>query len=229
MAVRLLVRLCVALTAVTAALAFAAPALAANITVTTNADAGAGSLRQAITSALPGDTIVFDLPFGSQEIDLQTPLPVIAQPLTIDGSVPGAINGPQAPRIDGALLGPTGIGLEFHSGLLSTVRGLTITRFGGIGINASGDPVNIVGNFIGTDRSSATGLGNGIGVASNAAVNIGSSNPVDRNVISGNTNGINLGTGQFRRGHPGELHRHECRRHGSSRKRRRNLHRPGDE
>jgi hypothetical protein len=38
-----------------------APAWAATITVTTNADTGAGSFRQAVASAVAGDTINFNL------------------------------------------------------------------------------------------------------------------------------------------------------------------------
>jgi hypothetical protein len=72
----------------------AAPAQAATITVTTTADSGAGSLRQAISDAAPGDTITFALPNPST-ITLNQQL-VIAKNLTIQG--PGAaaltISGP---------------------------------------------------------------------------------------------------------------------------------------
>jgi WD40-like Beta Propeller Repeat/Right handed beta helix region/Periplasmic copper-binding protein (NosD) len=188
----------VGLAAVTVALTLAGPALANTFTVTSAADTPTGgTLREAITSAnltLGTDTIIFDLPFGGQEIDLASPLPAIAESVIIDGSVPDPINGPQAPRIDGQALGSGGIGLSFQAGgTASTVRGLTLTRFGAIAINAGGDGVVVVGNFIGTDPAGATGLGNGIGVASNGAVQVGSTAAADRNVISGNQNGINLG------------------------------------
>ena len=59
---------------------------AANIIVTNNADAGIGSLRQAILIAIPGDKITFDLPARNETIIIQSQLPEIKVPLTIDGS-----------------------------------------------------------------------------------------------------------------------------------------------
>ncbi|MEP7163306.1 MAG: choice-of-anchor Q domain-containing protein [Ferruginibacter sp.] len=56
--------------------------------VTTNADAGAGSLRQAILDACPGSTIRFDPSLHGQAITLGSTLPTIDKNLTIEG--PGA-------------------------------------------------------------------------------------------------------------------------------------------
>ena len=57
------------------------------LTVTTTADSGPGSLRQAILDAngTPGtaDTIQFELPAGPQTINLLTPLPAATDPLTV--------------------------------------------------------------------------------------------------------------------------------------------------
>jgi predicted outer membrane repeat protein len=61
------------------------PVYAAPITVTNTNDSGAGSLRQAITNAAPGDTITFDSPLSGQTIILASTL-VINKNLTIDGS-----------------------------------------------------------------------------------------------------------------------------------------------
>ncbi len=75
-----------------AALALAPSALAAAFTVTSTADSGAGSLRDAITQAngLSGtDTIQFDLPFGGSTISPASNLPDITDPVTIDGTIPG--------------------------------------------------------------------------------------------------------------------------------------------
>jgi len=41
-----------------------APVSAATLTVNTTADSGAGSLREAITNAVNGDTIVFNVSYG---------------------------------------------------------------------------------------------------------------------------------------------------------------------
>ena len=92
------VRACLILTAA-AALAAAAPA--AVFTVTTTADTGAGSLRQAVTdagAAAGPHTIAFNIPgSGAHSIALATDLPtiVITEGLTIDGTTqPGYTNAP---------------------------------------------------------------------------------------------------------------------------------------
>jgi hypothetical protein len=58
----------------------------ATITVTNNADSGAGSLRQAISSASAGDTINFDSSLAGQVILLTSGTLTINKNLTIDGS-----------------------------------------------------------------------------------------------------------------------------------------------
>ena len=77
-------------------------ALGSSFVVTTNADSGAGSLREAITlaNADPGSgvgsphVIAFNMPSGSTTINVLTALPVITCPTTIDGlSQPGATCG----------------------------------------------------------------------------------------------------------------------------------------
>ena len=64
------------------------PLYLATYTVTTNADSGGGSLRQAMTDAettAEADTIVFNLSPGSETITLASALPDITKDLTIDG------------------------------------------------------------------------------------------------------------------------------------------------
>jgi CSLREA domain-containing protein len=200
-------RLAVAAIAAIAALAVAAPALANDFVVTTNADTGSGSLRDAITLSNQNeasvDTIRFDLPLAGSTITPATALPAITDPVTIDGSLSGATNGAQAVRLDGALLDSnSGVGLQFQSGsaTLSTIRGLTVTRFGS-GLVLGTDIVKVVGNFVGTDSGGASGLGNGIGIVASGAQTIGGSTAADRNVVSGNTAGIYLnGSGTVIRG-----------------------------
>ena len=66
--------------------AFAAVSLdAATITVTSNADSGAGTLRQAIADAADGDSFDFNLPSGQETITISSELE-ISKGLTIDGS-----------------------------------------------------------------------------------------------------------------------------------------------
>lgn len=66
------------------------PAKAATYTVTSNANAGAGTLRQAILDANASvgvtDTIVFAIGTGQQSIAPTAALPTITDPVVIDGT-----------------------------------------------------------------------------------------------------------------------------------------------
>lgn len=68
--------------------AFASSALGATLTVTTNADSGAGSLRAAITTAQAdgaADSIVFDASLAGQTIIIASAFDPITTPITITG------------------------------------------------------------------------------------------------------------------------------------------------
>ena len=67
-------------------------ALLATITVTSGADAGAGSLRQAIAGAASGDTITFASSLHGQKITLTSGPLSINQNLTIQGPGSGTLN-----------------------------------------------------------------------------------------------------------------------------------------
>ncbi len=56
-----------------------------SLTVTNTNDSGAGSLRQAITDSVSGDTIVFDSSLSSQIIYLNSQLYISGKAITIDG------------------------------------------------------------------------------------------------------------------------------------------------
>jgi Tol biopolymer transport system component len=60
--------------------------LASTIMVTTTADSGAGSLRQAITDAVSGDAIVFDPSLAGQTITLSSYVPINGKRVILDGS-----------------------------------------------------------------------------------------------------------------------------------------------
>ena len=167
--------------------------LMAVITVTGTGDAinatdGVVTLREAITAAngnknisdvvgvgaYGNDTIAFNIPgTGVQTIAPTSPLPIITDPVTIDGyTQPGSapntnpvgqgLNGTLLIEIDGENAGDVRFGmLEFQT-TNSTVRGLVINRTQGekIGIDSLGTAGNIriEGNYIGTDATGTAGF-----------------------------------------------------------------------
>lgn len=171
---------------------------AAAFAVTTTADSGPGSLRQAITdaNASPGlDTITFAIgATGSQQtIQPATALPSITSPVVLDGWSQGGAgySGPPLIELNGALAGS--YGLRITSGG-STVRGLAINGFtsGVILLTAGGNW--IYGNYIGTNMAGETAVANTTGIAINAdsSTNIigtngdGVGDNAEGNLISGN-------------------------------------------
>lgn len=193
---------------------FAAPiaASAASFSVTSIADSGPGSLRQAILDANADeahDDIVFDIPGnGPHQILPLTSLPEIAWPVTIDGySQPGAspntdpLGSDAQIRIE--LVGPAG-GAEHALVLLagsidSTVRGLAINRFESSQILAMGDGCAITGNHLGTDATGMVAYPDlakariGIDILGGDC-DVGGQEPSERNIISGNgLAGIRIG------------------------------------
>lgn len=171
-------------------------------TVTTTGDNGAnlspipGSLRAAIVAANsnPGtDTIQFNIPGpGVHTIALTSPLPVISDPVILDGTTQPGFAGAPTIELDGTNASPAGPGFQIEAGS-TTVRGLVINRFQQDGIViASKDNTVIEGNFIGTDASGAVALGNRFkGVAIFAASNIliGGTTASARNIVSSNRTG----------------------------------------
>jgi hypothetical protein len=154
------------------------PVLADTLVVTNTSDSGTGSLRQAIIDAntVAGtDTITFNIPgAGPHTIQLLSALPVISEPVVIDGyTQPGTSPNTSGPglgtnavleiELDGTNAGADVNGLHIVAGS-STVRGLVINRFEGTGIVLETNGGNILeGNFIGTDTTGTDGLSNFIG------------------------------------------------------------------
>ncbi len=161
-------------------------------------DSGDGSLRQAILDANsnPGlDTIAFNINGGGvQTISPTSALPVISDPLIIDGTTQPQFAGKPLIVLNGTQAGAHAYGLTISAGS-STVRGLVVNSFAGIGVllqTKGGDVIQ--GNYIGTDASGTLAQGNGIGVDIASGTNqIGGTTSGVGNVISGNTgNGIIL-------------------------------------
>ena len=185
--------------------------------VTTTADAGFASLRECINLANsnPGTTISFNIPGpGNQSagadswwrISPTSALPTVTAAGTIIDATTQTVNqgdtNSQGPEIelDGGGAGASVRGLTIAGGN-STVRGLVINRFTLDGIYLVSFGGNIIeGNYIGTDATGTTDLGNsgsGVYVYLSTGNTIGGSSPGTGNLISGNDyNAIEWTTGR---------------------------------
>ncbi len=180
-------------------------------------DDGTGNcpLRAAIEEAnftAAVDTIDFAIaPFNGsvKTIAPTSPLPDITQPIIINGYTQTGASVNTAVTTDNAVIlieiNGTNAGAGVNGLVLvangSTVKGLTINRFGRNGILLNGgDNNNISGNFIGTDPTGLLDLGKGSNGVQNEFVTgadnnlIGGVTPAARNIISGNGGaGISFG------------------------------------
>ncbi len=171
--------------------------------MTTDADSGAGSLRQAIVNANahPGaDRIVFNLPSGQNTINLQSALPTITGAVTIDGTTQPGYQGTPVVELNGNYAGAAN-GLTIAAKNV-TVKGLLIDDFQGDGImiqgpSAGGDSVlgdhiynngvdgvqivNASGNVLGGNQA-----GQGNFIASNGGDGVGISGSSTGNRLLGN-------------------------------------------
>ena len=159
------------------------------------------SLREAIIAAnnTAGlDTIEFDiadpLVSGAHTIVVTAQFDV-TDGVIIDGTSDSDFAGTPIIELDGS--GGANDAFRLVTGSTgSTIRGLVINRFGSdaIHIEAGSDGNTIVGNYLGTDVTGTIGLGNGAdGVKIQGSNNtIGGIDAADRNIISGNTDGIQI-------------------------------------
>jgi hypothetical protein len=166
----------------------ARPTASRNVVVTSVADSGPGTLREALANLAAGDQITFDPsvfpPKAPATIDVMTVLPHIKREgIVIDASNAGVI-------LDGSRLsGPFESGIEIESSSRgNTIRGLQIMNFPSCGIFASGNG----GNIIGGDRSRGagpTGEGNVLSRNRKSGIHIGNPN---HNRIVGNLIGTDV-------------------------------------
>jgi predicted outer membrane repeat protein len=179
--------------------------------VTTTADSGPGSLRQAIldTNAHPGnDFIAFDVPGGGvHTIHLASALPDVTGTVVIDGYTQPGSSPNTLPAADNAVIdvvvdggGMNADGIVLNNAANCVVRGLSIVGFGSSGaadfggIAILGQPADdsvIGGNFLGVLPNGVTADANsdGIIISGNPDGNVvGGTDPADRNLISGNVN-----------------------------------------
>ena len=181
-------------------------------TVSTTADTGGGSLRDAITQAnahsnagnagAAPDLIDFTIPgSGVQTISPATVLPTITDPVFITGYTQNGasantnangkadkavltidLNGASAGTVNGLNINTSG----------STIEGLAINGFKGSAITVQSGASNtgniVEGNFIGTTADGTAASANGGGVVLDVPNNVvGGGSVSTRNVISGNT------------------------------------------
>lgn len=180
------------------------PVRAVTFLVTTTADSGAGSLRQAIfdaNSSAGADTIEFNITGSAPYIiNVASALPDITDPVTIDGATQPGYAGTPIVVLNGTNAGANVNGLTITGGG-STIRGLVINRFSRHGIRVETGSGNIIeGNYIGTDATGTIDQGNlsfGISIVSSNN-RVGGVFAGTGNLISGNEFGgviIGLGTG----------------------------------
>jgi len=163
--------------------------------VTTNADSGTGSLRQAILDANNATvctapcSIGFNLPGAQRTITPPTSLPAITSAnVTIDATTQPGYSGTPLVTLDGSSNPNPSAGLQLSGGS-DTVKGLSIVRFQGsaIVVDTLGSDV-IAANYLGLQADGSTpGQNAGEGILVTTRNNtIGGSNAASRNVISGN-------------------------------------------
>jgi subtilisin family serine protease len=170
-----------------------------NVVTNTN-DSGPGSLRAVLEWAnrTPGkDTVIFKIPptdpgyntsVNAFTIKPLSPLPRITEPVIIDGTTQPGFSDRPVIELDGSNVMVDGLYISAGD---STVRGLTINRFGLDGIRLTDKGGNIIeGNFIGTDVTGTQDLGNGYSAISLWTSNntIGGKTVKVRNILSGNDN-----------------------------------------
>jgi parallel beta-helix repeat protein len=157
---------------------------AATIVVTSTADSGPGTLRQALTDAGDGDTIGFDtgiFPSSTpQTITLSSPLPeIITSNLTIDASNAGVIlNGSSTPTYT--------VGLAVSGADNVAIKGLQVLNFPVHGITLSNGATNCtIGGINGTPGGACSGDCNLISGNGSIGVSIQGSGTTS-NTVSGN-------------------------------------------
>jgi hypothetical protein len=166
-----------------------------NPVVTTNADSGAGSLREAIALACPGSTITFANTVVSP-ITLTSGELVIGKNLTIQG--PGAnlltISGNNASRVFNISSGVT-VTLD----RLTIANGRTSSRVGGGILNNDGSTLTLTNSTVsGNSISGNTNIKQGGGIFNSGTVNLTNST-LSGNSVSGGAS-ANVGGGIYNSG-----------------------------
>lgn len=175
--------------------ALSASAPAAILTVTTTADSGLGSLRQALldsnASVGVADTISFAIPgAGPHTVTLLSALPDVTDPVTIDATTQPGFGGTPLVELNGAGVGASNAVLTLSAGNCM-VKGLAVNRGPEVGIRIRNAGLNrIYQTYVGTDPSGTIAVGNashGIVVENVEFTYIGDPfDPTARCFVSGN-------------------------------------------
>ncbi len=156
-------------------------AQAATYTVTTDADSGAGSLRDQVTLAnanLGPDTIIFS---GPMCITITSGVISVSDPLLLDGFGQVVLSGNNLLRLVSASQGSTVTGLAF----------ILASGFDAIGLEVFTSCNRIYGCRFGTDWYDTGGLTNYYGMTLHGSFNdVGGTTPAERNIFSGNAIGL---------------------------------------
>ncbi len=171
--------------------------------VTNTADSGAGSLRQAITSADAVmnnlTAILFGIPAsdpgystGVWTISPETALPAITEPVILDGTSQPGYAGTPIIVLVGTDAGSSASGLILDANG-SSIRGLVIDDFGQDGLSVQGNDNTVAGDYLGVAATAMTAAGNALGIVVTGAGNtIGGLTATPGtgagNLISANTN-----------------------------------------
>jgi hypothetical protein len=164
---------------------------AATFLVTNAANAGPGSLRQAIldANAATGQSTIFFNFTGSGPftLSLSSPLPPLTQPTLVDATTMAGYAGKPLVELDGG--GLPGDGLVLTAGH-STVRGLAIGHFGGSGLRLEGGGTNrIEANCLGVRADGVTPFPNqqhGVQIVGSSGNRVGGAEASQANVIAAN-------------------------------------------
>lgn len=143
---------------------------AATFTVTTLADSGPGSLRDAIAqaNATPGSEVAFGV---SGTITLSSALPEVVRPTTIDATTAPGYSG--APVV--AVQFNSAVGLQIgKGGDGSLIRGLSLIGAGDSGLTLRASGVTVQGNYIGLtpEGAVAENFGDGITILPSSHGNV---------------------------------------------------------
>ena len=178
--------------AVLCAMSLVGTAQAATFVVSTTADSGPGSLREALASAglaNDADDVSFDVgsPGAPATITLTSLLPNIVFPVTIDGttSPAGRVVVTGSAVTNGFTIAGSGV----------TIRGLVVNGFTSAQIRISSGSGNVIeGNYVGPNAagtaSASPTTSSGIAISNSGGNRIGGWTAAERNLISGNGSGI---------------------------------------